>query len=59
MLKGLGNMQPFAIGKILRPRGLSGEVKVQIMTNKPEQLRELDGIEKIRKLTKLKRMKKN
>ena len=24
------------IGKILKPRGLSGEVKVQILTNKPE-----------------------
>lgn len=29
------------IGKILKPRGLSGEVKVQILTNKPDAFLEL------------------
>lgn len=35
------------LGKVLKPRGLSGEVKCQILTNKPEAFSLLPNIEKI------------
>jgi len=36
------------IGKVLRPRGLSGEVKVQILTNKHEAFSYVEKVEKIK-----------
>jgi len=35
------------IGKILKPRGLSGEVKCQVLTNKPEAFSFVPNIQKI------------
>jgi len=35
------------LGEVLKPRGLAGEVKVRILTNKPEAFSFVDGVEKI------------
>jgi len=35
------------IGRVLKPRGLSGEVKVQVFTNKPEVFDHVANIERI------------
>jgi 16S rRNA processing protein RimM len=41
------NNSVVTIGKILKPRGLSGEVKVQVLTNKPESFNHVKNIDKI------------
>jgi len=35
------------LGEVLKPRGLAGEVKVKVLTNKPEAFSFVEGVEKI------------